>query len=198
MLRWVGSIGIGPVRQDVEGVSFMSIVENGTELFVVLEAPDYEDGACSVVHVVCEDQDDAKWYARQMRSDAVGVRQVPFAPRGRRDLVVEMQVWTAEVDVKPVRADTPAEDWHVDPVRMWSRTEWRVDDPSVSAAVTRSGESAGALAEGRVLAWHVRAEGPTRGATAQALDEKLNVLLRQLADGTLDTPAEQLRKAEQR
>lgn len=158
---------------------------DAVEMFAVLEAPDYESGACVTVHMVCEDRQDAEFYARSMKDTDVRVEPVPVVPKGRRELVVEMQVWDAEVDVKPVRAGTPAEDWQADPVRMWSHMEWRVTDPEARATVTRSGESADALEQGRVLAWHVAATGPTRGTTAAALDEKLNVLLRQLADGTL-------------
>lgn len=165
-------------------------------MYAVLEAPDYESGWCAKVHLVCEDGGDAEFYARSMKDDDIRVEPVQFVPSGRRDLVVEMQVWTVEVDLRSERGHGGEVVGHTaDPMRVWSHTEWRAEDVPVSVTCTRSGESVTAIEQGRIQAWHVKATGPTRGQTRDAAQEKLAVLLRQLEKGTLDTAAQQAQRA---
>lgn len=155
-------------------------------VYVVVHQPEYEEGH---ILMVCEDPDDASHFARQTRDPYAVVQEALFVPAGARSSVYQQQVWTLTVSVEPGGDGL----WYPGAVRSQSELQWLVEDPPAEATV----ETVGRAAISKPDKYVVRATGSTPHTANTALQDKLTVLLRQLEDGTLDTPAEQLRRAEE-
>lgn len=154
--------------------------------YVVVHQPEYEEGH---ILMVCEDPDDARHFARQTRDPYAVVQEALFVPAGARSSVYQQQVWTLTTSVKP--GDDGL--WYPGAVTSRSELQWLAEDPPAEASVEGRAETLTSKPD----EYWVRATGPTPHTANTALQEKLTVLLRQLEDGTLDTPAEQLRRAEE-
>lgn len=144
------------------------------EAYAVVEQPEYEQGN---LLLVCEQADDAEHFRAGSAEPDVIVVPTLWVPAGARGGVFRQQVWTLTVPVEPGGDGQ----WYPGAVYSRSELEWLHDDPPTEVAVDTVSRTAIAKPDKYV----VRATGPTWPTTNRALQEKLGVLLRQLADGTL-------------
>jgi hypothetical protein len=151
---------------------------------VVVEQPEHEQGR---VVMVCEDRGDARWFADHDPNSDVDVVKAVYVLAGQRAGVDLQPVWTVSVVVEPGGDGL----WY--PGAEFSRSEqqWCTEDPPAESTVERSGRTASSKPD----KWVVRGTGPTPHTARTAMKDQLAVLLRQLEDGTLDSPSEQLRRA---
>jgi hypothetical protein len=140
----------------------------------VVDQPEYEPGR---LLLVCEAPEDADHFRGVTGDRDVIVVPTLYVPAGARAAVFRQQVWTLTVSVEPGGDGQ----WYPGAVYSRSDLEWRADDPPAEAMVERISRTAMSKPDKYV----VRATGATPHTTNLALQEKLGVLLGQLADGTL-------------
>lgn len=144
------------------------------QVHVVMEQPEYEAGN---VLLVCQDAEDAdRLRARSEERDVIVVSAM-WVPAGGVGSVYRQQVWRLWVAVEP-GADGL---WYPGPFAARSELRWCAEDPPAEATV----ETVSRDASSKPHKYVVRGTGPTPQTTNDALQEKLTVLLDQLAAGKL-------------